>query len=129
MFSNQILFLKRRSQPKRSLQDELRERKALHLRNACPQHRVGIIARNHLASGKRCRVNAEDEFDTPLIVFGHDVEVSHAGGRFQLECSCGWVTPRNWTRRRAFQAVTEHVIEVVAAANRRVDGDIVGSIG
>ena len=60
---------------------------------------------------------------------GHDVEVSHAGGRFQLECSCGWSTPRNWTRRRAFQAVTEHVIEVVAAANRRVDGDNVGGIG
>ena len=52
------------------------------------------------------------------IELGHEASVEHLDGRFRIVCSCGWSTSKNWTRRHAFQAVTEHVVSVVVEARR-----------
>ena len=52
------------------------------------------------------------------IELGHEAAIEHVGGRFLIVCSCGWSTAKNWTRRHAFQAVTEHVVGVVVEARR-----------
>lgn len=46
---------------------------------------------------------------------GHDVRVVHRAGvqRFTLACSCGFATQANWTRKRTFSTVVEHLTEVV----------------
>ncbi len=43
---------------------------------------------------------------------GHVVEIQHVGKRFRITCPCGWSTQSNWTRKRAFAEVTDHVLEV-----------------
>ena len=52
------------------------------------------------------------------IELGHEAAIEHVDGRFRIVCSCGWSTAKNWSRRHAFQAVTQHVIGVVAEARR-----------
>jgi hypothetical protein len=44
---------------------------------------------------------------------GHTGEVEHVGKRFRIVCECGWSTPLNATRKRAFELVTAHVLEVL----------------
>jgi hypothetical protein len=46
------------------------------------------------------------------LELGHEPRVTRVGSRFKLECSCGWSTPSNWSRKRAFDAVAQHVWEV-----------------
>ena len=46
------------------------------------------------------------------LELGHEPRVDHVGRRFKLACSCGWSTPANWSRKRAFDAVAQHVWEV-----------------
>jgi hypothetical protein len=51
---------------------------------------------------------------------GHEPSVQHSGKRFRLRCSCGWSSPSNWTRKRTFEAVQEHVY----AAGHRALGQV-----
>lgn len=41
---------------------------------------------------------------------GHEPTIEHVGKRFRIACTCGWSTPLNWTRKRAFEAALEHTI-------------------
>lgn len=47
---------------------------------------------------------------------GHTGEIEHVGKRFRIVCECGWKTPANSTRKRAFELVTQHVLEVLRQA-------------
>lgn len=47
---------------------------------------------------------------------GHEPRVERVGARFKLVCSCGWETSSSSDRKRAFQAVAQHVWEVGHAA-------------
>lgn len=52
--------------------------------------------------------------DVPPIVraaidAGHEPEVERVGNRFKLVCSCGFSTPVRATRKRAFEAIADHV--------------------
>jgi hypothetical protein len=53
---------------------------------------------------------------------GHIPDVIEDGKRFVLVCSCGYRTHANWTRRHTFEAITQHVIDVVNTSeeDRRV---------
>jgi hypothetical protein len=41
---------------------------------------------------------------------GHNVDVEREGKRFRLVCSCGWKTSLAASRKKAFEAVSDHVI-------------------
>lgn len=47
---------------------------------------------------------------------GHTGEIEHVGKRFRIVCECGWATPLNVKRKRAFEMVTEHCLEVLRQA-------------
>lgn len=44
---------------------------------------------------------------------GHDLQVVHEGKRFKLRCSCGFSTTLGMRRKTAFEAGTQHLLEVV----------------
>lgn len=41
---------------------------------------------------------------------GHEPTVEHVGKRFRLTCPCGFATPLGWTRKHAFQAMSDHMV-------------------
>lgn len=50
---------------------------------------------------------------------GHEPRVEHTGKRFRLACSCGFSTPTNATRKKAFDLISSHVATVGLEELRR----------
>lgn len=52
---------------------------------------------------------------------GHTGETQRVGKRFKVICSCGWSTDSRWTRKRQFQAITAHCLDVVRQSGEFAD--------
>jgi copper homeostasis protein CutC len=56
-------------------------------------------------------VRAGVSLGTQAAKRGHVVDVRRQDKRFRLVCACGWKTPLNVTRKRAFEMVAQHAFE------------------